>query len=42
VQAREALAALARQAGGNGTSVSNTLGHGIVGADLRTDPARLR
>jgi hypothetical protein len=42
VQAREALAALARQAGGDGTSVSNTLGHGIVGADLRTDPARLR
>ncbi|MGJ7914349.1 S8 family serine peptidase [Massilia sp. LXY-6] len=41
VRAREALAALARQAG-DGTTVSNTLGYGIVGADLRIDPARLR
>jgi subtilisin family serine protease len=41
VRAREAVAALARQAG-DGTTVSNTLGYGIVGADLRIDPARLR
>jgi subtilisin family serine protease len=40
-RAREAVAALARQAG-DGTTVSNTLGYGIVGADLRIDPARLR
>jgi hypothetical protein len=40
-QAREAVAALARQAG-DGATVSNTLGHGIVGAGLRIDPARLR
>jgi len=41
-QAREAVAALARQASGGSTTVSNTLGYGIVGADLRIDPARLR
>jgi hypothetical protein len=40
-RAREAVAALARQAG-DGTTVSNTLGYGIVGADLRIDPSRLR
>lgn len=41
VRARDAVAALARQAG-DGTTVSNTLGYGIVGADLRIDPARFR
>lgn len=41
VRAREAVAALARQAG-DGTTVSNTLGYGIVGADLRVDPSRFR
>jgi hypothetical protein len=40
-RARDAVAALARQAG-DGTTVSNTLGYGIVGADLRIDPSRLR
>ncbi|MGZ5183417.1 MAG: S8 family serine peptidase, partial [Ramlibacter sp.] len=40
-RARAAVDALARQAGG-GTTVSNAIGHGIVGADLRVDPARLR
>lgn len=38
--ARRALAALAREAGG--ASVSNATGHGVVGADVRIDPARLR
>jgi len=37
-QAREAVAALARQASGGSTTVSNALGYGIVGADLRIDP----
>jgi subtilisin family serine protease len=41
-QALEAVAALAQKAGGDGKTVSNVLGHGIVGAELRTDPARLR
>jgi subtilisin family serine protease len=41
-QARDAVAALARQASGGSTTVSNVLGYGIVGADLRVDPARLR
>jgi hypothetical protein len=42
-RAREAVALLARQAEGSGPeTVSNTLGHGIVGAALRTDPASLR
>jgi len=41
VRARDAVAALARQAG-DGTTVSNTLGYGIVGADLRIDPSRFR
>jgi hypothetical protein len=40
-RAREALAALARQAG-DGSTISNSTGHGIVGADIRTDPGRLR
>jgi hypothetical protein len=40
-RARDAVAALARQAG-DGTTVSNTLGYGIVGADLRIDPSRFR
>jgi hypothetical protein len=41
-QARDAVAALARQASGGSATVSNVLGYGIVGADLRVDPARLR
>jgi subtilisin family serine protease len=41
-QARDAVAKLARRAGGDSATVSNVLGHGIVGADLRIDPARLR
>jgi subtilisin family serine protease len=41
-QARDAVATLARRAGGDSATVSNVLGHGIVGADLRIDPARLR
>jgi subtilisin family serine protease len=41
-QALDAVAALARRAGGDGKTVSNVLGYGIVGAELRTDPARLR
>jgi subtilisin family serine protease len=40
-QAREAVAALARQASGGSTTVSNTLGYGIVGADLRVDPKKI-
>lgn len=41
--ARRALAALAREAGGgNPGSVSNATGHGVVGAEVRIDPARLR
>jgi hypothetical protein len=39
-RAREAVAALARQAGGS--AASDSLGYGIVGAALRTDPSRLR
>jgi subtilisin family serine protease len=39
-QAREAVAALARQASGAPGTVSNIVGHGIVGADVRVDPAR--
>jgi len=41
-QARDAIAALARQASGDSRTVSNALGYGVVGADLRVDPARLR
>jgi hypothetical protein len=41
-QALDAVATLARRAGGDGKTVSNVLGYGIVGAELRTDPARLR
>jgi subtilisin family serine protease len=41
-QAREAVAALARQASGAPGTVSNVVGYGIVGADVRIDPARLR
>lgn len=37
-----ALAALAAQAVREGEGVSNTTGHGVVGAALRTDPAKLR
>jgi hypothetical protein len=40
-RAREAVAALARQAG-DASAVSNTIGYGIVGAGLRTDASRLR
>jgi len=41
--ARAAVAALAREAGGGSAdTVSNSLGYGIVGASLRTDPGRLR
>ncbi|ALK99808.1 hypothetical protein AB595_02205 [Massilia sp. WF1] len=40
-QAQAAVAALARRAG-DGATVSNTFGHGIVGAELRIDPSRLR
>lgn len=40
-QARDAVTALAHRAG-DGTTVSNAFGYGIVGADLRTDPAQLR
>jgi hypothetical protein len=39
--ARRALAALVREAGG-GASISNTIGYGVLGADLRIDPSRLR
>jgi subtilisin family serine protease len=41
-QALDAVATLARRAGSDGKTVSNVLGYGIVGAELRTDPARLR
>jgi subtilisin family serine protease len=41
-QAREAVAALARQASGAPGTISNIVGHGIVGADVRVDPARFR
>jgi subtilisin family serine protease len=40
-QAIDAVGALAQRAG-SGKTVDNTLGNGIVGADLRIDPARLR
>lgn len=40
-RARDAVAALARQADGAATA-SDILGYGIVGATLRTDPSRLR
>ncbi|WP_229445553.1 S8 family serine peptidase [Massilia sp. Leaf139] len=41
--AAQALAALARQAArADAGSVSNATGHGVVGAALRTDPARFR
>jgi len=40
--AARALAALAAQAVREGDAVSNATGHGVVGAALRTDPARLR
>lgn len=39
--ARRALAALVREAGG-GASISNTVGYGVLGTDLRVDPSRLR
>jgi hypothetical protein len=43
IRAREAVAGLARQAAGVGPdTVSNSLGYGIVGAAIRTDPSRLR
>jgi subtilisin family serine protease len=42
-RAREAVDALAHRASGvDASTISNTLGHGIVGADLRTDPSWLR
>jgi hypothetical protein len=42
-QARDKLDALARRAAGTGDGVvSNSIGRGIVGAELRTDPGRLR
>jgi hypothetical protein len=42
-RAREAVALLARQAeGGSTDTASPSLGHGIVGAAIRTDPASLR
>jgi hypothetical protein len=41
VRARDAVAALARRAG-DASTISNAIGHGIVGADLRTDASRLR
>jgi hypothetical protein len=42
-RAREAVALLARQAEGKGAETdSPSLGHGIVGAAIRTDPASLR
>ncbi len=40
--ATRALAALAAQAVREGASVSNALGHGVVGQALRIDPARFR
>jgi hypothetical protein len=41
--AREAVAGLARQAAGVAPdTVSNSLGYGVVGTAIRTDPARLR
>jgi subtilisin family serine protease len=39
-QALDAVATLARRAGGDGKTISNVLGYGIVGADLRTDPKK--
>lgn len=42
-RARDAIAALAREAAGVGEGrISNSVGYGVVGADLRTDPAWLR
>ena len=41
--ARRALAALVREAAaGTAGTVSNATGHGVVGAGVRIDPARLR
>jgi subtilisin family serine protease len=41
--ASKAIAALAQQAAkGDGATVSNAIGHGIVGAAFRTDPSRFR
>lgn len=41
--AGRAVAALVREAGSaNAGAVSNVIGHGVVGMELRTDPARLR
>ena len=41
--ASKAIAALALQAArADGATVSNAVGHGIVGAAYRTDPARFR
>ena len=40
--ADRALAGLAAQAVREGATVSNALGHGVVGAALRVDPARFR
>ena len=39
--ARTAIATLARTAG-DASSISNSVGYGVVGAAVRTDPARLR
>ncbi|WP_292044280.1 S8 family serine peptidase [Massilia sp. UBA6681] len=40
--ARRALAALVREAKGRDGSISNATGHGVVGTEVRIDPARLR
>ncbi len=40
--ARRALAALVREAKGTDGSISNATGHGVVGTEVRIDPARLR
>ncbi|KFC68314.1 Peptidase S8 and S53, subtilisin, kexin, sedolisin [Massilia sp. LC238] len=40
--ARRALAALVREAKATDGSISNATGHGVVGTEVRIDPARLR
>lgn len=41
--ARQAVAELARQAGGqDAATISNEVGYGVVGAEVRTEPSRLR
>jgi hypothetical protein len=40
--AAAAIAALAKQARGDGTTVSNETGYGIVGAAYRVDPSAFR